>query len=686
MSDQDPLVGLKISHYDIVARIGEGAMGVVYRARHDTLERQVAIKFLAAHLSVNTDYVARFLREARAAAKLHHSGLIAVHDAGTEDGIYYIVMEYVEGYDLARLLKNNQVFTQAEVVRHGLKAAEALAYAHQHNIIHRDIKPENLILTSNGEIKVADLGLAKQLDDPDASVTMAGTVVGTPYYVSPEQIRGDKDIDARADIYSLGVTLFHLITRRPPFEGESSADIMSKHLTEASPTASDFNSNVSPEFSRVLLKMMAKEVKDRFQSMEEVRVVLDHLAHGRIHKIAAMLGSASPVESATKPSSPTARSTKRTLRVPEAPSTQAVEGIPVATPISPSVEDDSVSAKSQVSPWIPPALKITPEVQPAVKLQLKNPAKKPPEEVKILPGAPPPTHIFADSPSEDVGKPPKTSTSFFRALGRLVMFLAAFALIYGGYSLLRQSQSASAVQKPPLPVSPRTPPPSARPKLSVQDWLNAARKGDLSTLQTFLNKGVDIQAADTNGWTALLCATHESQIETVRWLLEHQANTAAIHSEGRTALMEAASRGDVAILSLLLQNGAAVDGRGLGGRTALMEASSRNHTEAMTLLLEKGSDINAINSNGWTALMDAASDDNKTSVDYLLAKGADVNIRSKSGYTPLMWAAKNGNRTIVELLLSKGADVNAHDIEGKSVLSLADPKVKDILKAAGARE
>ncbi len=287
MADPDPLVGQHVSNYEILRRLGQGGMGVVYLARHVTLERNVAIKFLAGQLSSNPDYVNRFLREARAAARLNHPNIISVYDAGAEDEVYYFVMEYVEGRDFSHLLKERKIFPEIEVLQHVRKAADAMAYAHQAGIVHRDLKPENLILTAGGEVKVGDLGLAKQVNDESSSLTMSGTVMGTPFYISPEQVRGAHDVDGRTDIYSLGATLYHLVTGSVPYRGTSPAEIMSKHLTEPFPWPQAVNPNVSEGLCRVLYKMMAKEAAERFQSMDEVSRVLGGLIEGRGTQIAA---------------------------------------------------------------------------------------------------------------------------------------------------------------------------------------------------------------------------------------------------------------------------------------------------------------------------------------------------------------------------------------------------------------
>lgn len=287
MPEPDPLVGQRVSNYEIIRRLGQGGMGVVYLARHVTLERSVAIKFLAGQLSSNQDYVDRFLREARSAAKLNHPNIISVYDAGSQDDVYYFVMEYVEGQDFARLLKQMKRFPELDAIGHVRKAADAMAYAHQAGIIHRDLKPENLILTTNGEVKVGDLGLAKEVNADDSSLTMSGVVMGTPFYISPEQVRGARDVDHRTDIYSLGATLYHLVTGGVPYRGSSPAEIMSKHLTEPFPWPQAVNPELSEAVCRVMYKMMAKEPGERFSTMHEVSQVLGEIVSGQATQIAA---------------------------------------------------------------------------------------------------------------------------------------------------------------------------------------------------------------------------------------------------------------------------------------------------------------------------------------------------------------------------------------------------------------
>ncbi len=289
MSDPDSLIGQRVAQYEIVRHLGRGGMGVVYLARHLTLEREVALKFLSPHMATDKDYIDRFLREARAAARLNHPNIIAVYDAGNEDGVYFFVMEYVEGRDASQLLKERKVFTESEALQLIRTAALALAHAHKAGIVHRDIKPENLFLTKQGEVKVGDLGLAKQTHEDNSALTASGVVMGTPYYISPEQIRNARDVDNRTDIYSLGATLFHLLTGTVPYRGSSSAEVMSKHLTEPFPWPQTLRPDLTEGICRVVYKMMAKDANERFQSMEEVSDALGLLQTGQVDQVNASI-------------------------------------------------------------------------------------------------------------------------------------------------------------------------------------------------------------------------------------------------------------------------------------------------------------------------------------------------------------------------------------------------------------
>ena len=268
MTDQN-LAGRRFGAYEVLDILGSGGMGRVYRARNVTLDRVVALKTLAPQFSADSAFVQRFLKEARAAARLNHPNIVQIYDFGCEEGTYYLAMEYVDGPSLRALLGKARLNERDAVllVRH---AVAALAIAHAQGIVHRDIKPDNLMLTSRRDrLKLVDLGIAKRLDE-DQVLTQTGQAVGTPQYISPEQIRGVRDIDARADIYSLGATFFQLVTGHAPYEGTSGAMIMSMHLTHPLPDPRTYVPELSEGVCRVLRKMMAKDRDERYRDVHSL--------------------------------------------------------------------------------------------------------------------------------------------------------------------------------------------------------------------------------------------------------------------------------------------------------------------------------------------------------------------------------------------------------------------------------
>jgi eukaryotic-like serine/threonine-protein kinase len=266
----------KIPGYELIKRVGRGAMAEVWSAKQISLDRIVAVKVLPKKMSDNRDFVERFYKEGKAAAKLSHNNIVQAIDVGeSPDGLHYFVMEFVEGktlYDMMAPPPNGEgkSFSEAEALDIGIQMADALAHAHQRGLIHRDVKPKNIILTPQGIAKLTDLGLARQMDDKRAAEMESGKAYGTPYYISPEQIRGDVDIDFRADIYSLGATLYHIVTGRPPFEGETPAAVMHQHLKQPLVPADHVNTALSAGVGEIIDVAMAKRREDRYQSTEQM--------------------------------------------------------------------------------------------------------------------------------------------------------------------------------------------------------------------------------------------------------------------------------------------------------------------------------------------------------------------------------------------------------------------------------
>src|SRR5438874_3294113 len=229
------LVGRSLGQFRIVERIGSGGMATVFKAYQPTLDRYVAVKVLPAFHARDPIFVKRFVQEARSVAKLQHANIVPIHEFGEQDNITYIVMEYVDGGTLKDRLKQRPV-TVPEAVDFVIQAAEGLGCAHGHGIIHRDVKPANMLVRRDGHLLLSDFGIAKILEGT-TNLTRVGTSIGTPQYMSPEQGTGGQTqaVDRRSDIYSLGIVLFHCLTGRVPFTGDSPIAITVKHLNDPLP-------------------------------------------------------------------------------------------------------------------------------------------------------------------------------------------------------------------------------------------------------------------------------------------------------------------------------------------------------------------------------------------------------------------------------------------------------------------
>ncbi len=271
----------RLGHFKLLRKLGEGGMGTVFLAEDLNLGRQVALKVLAKKDSADTTLAARFRREAKAAGHLNHRNIAGAFEVGEDHGYCYYAMEYCDGEPLDARLKHEHVLSVETAFGIAAQVAAGLQYAHQHGIIHRDIKPGNVIVGSDGIAKILDLGLSKNLADAEKSFnTISGTALGTPHYISPEQARGDEQLDGRTDVYSLGATLFHLVTGRTPFEGATSAVVMAKHISGRVPDPREIRPELSSDAAHVILKATAKQRADRYRDCAQFMHDLERVAAG----------------------------------------------------------------------------------------------------------------------------------------------------------------------------------------------------------------------------------------------------------------------------------------------------------------------------------------------------------------------------------------------------------------------
>ncbi len=272
---KDTLIQRKrFGSFELLDKLGEGGMGAVYRARDAQMGRTVALKVLSKKVLGDQKFFDRFKREIKATASLNHPNIVTAYGAGEVDGMPYIAMEYVEGENLRSRLKKMGALKEKEALTLIKGAAAGLEHAHKNGVIHRDVKPDNILVGKDGTVKIADLGLAKSVND-DQRLTKTGTAIGTPHYISPEQARGDKKIDHRSDIYSLGATLYVMLTGQRPFHGRNNAEIMLKHLQEELENPQDIVPEISDGAERIVSRMMGKLASDRYPNCRALIADID---------------------------------------------------------------------------------------------------------------------------------------------------------------------------------------------------------------------------------------------------------------------------------------------------------------------------------------------------------------------------------------------------------------------------
>lgn len=297
------MVGQQISHYRILEKLGEGGMGVVYKAQDQRLNRPVAIKILNINLKTKEKDSLRFIHEARAASALNHPNICTIHDIGEEQDKKYIVMEFIEGETLQKILERRGSLPEKEVIDLTIQICDALAPVHSNGIIHRDIKPDNIIITGKKNIKIMDFGLAKVISDktediyqknsievnyhdlePSSLKTTIGSLIGTVTYMSPEQATGKK-VDHRSDIFSLGIVLFELLTGKLPFEAETKIDVISKIIHEEIPYMTANDKQVSSKMVQVVDRMLKKNPDERYNDVQELSIELNNIKLGQKRKL-----------------------------------------------------------------------------------------------------------------------------------------------------------------------------------------------------------------------------------------------------------------------------------------------------------------------------------------------------------------------------------------------------------------
>ncbi|MFP5351776.1 MAG: Stk1 family PASTA domain-containing Ser/Thr kinase [Actinomycetota bacterium] len=285
--------------YEVIEKVGQGGMAEVYRARDDLLGREVAVKVLAERLSNDRSFVERFRREAQAAANLSHPNIVSLYDFGNDDAAYFIVMEMIDGRGLEAVISEDGPLLPERAAEIAADVARALERAHTAGLVHRDIKPSNIMITSYGQTKVTDFGIARALGDGEQTMTQTGMVIGTASYLSPEQAQGNP-VDARSDVYALGCVLYEMLTGRAPFQGDTPLSIAYKHVREDAEKPSSVNPDVPDALDAITMKALAKNPDNRYQSAREMHDDLQRFISGQqVHATPLLAGTTTVAPAAT---------------------------------------------------------------------------------------------------------------------------------------------------------------------------------------------------------------------------------------------------------------------------------------------------------------------------------------------------------------------------------------------------
>jgi serine/threonine protein kinase len=281
--DYGLIPGDRLDGFVLRKRIGSGGMGDVWLADQESMQRECAVKVLSPDLTVHQEFINRFMQEVKSTGKLQHTNIVTSYYAGESDGIYYLAMECVSGENLDAILDRDRQMDETTVLKVARSAANALEYAwEEQKLIHRDIKPSNIMIDDTKTVKILDFGIAKSLDANNTShLTQTGAILGTPYYMSPEQASRKIALDCRSDIYSMGAVMYHLLSGEPPFQGDTPVGILAQHLSGTSVPLRRMVPNISPPTAALVEKMMQKDPARRFQNWGEVRKEIDRILQGK---------------------------------------------------------------------------------------------------------------------------------------------------------------------------------------------------------------------------------------------------------------------------------------------------------------------------------------------------------------------------------------------------------------------
>ena len=697
-----------IGGYQILGELGHGAMGVVYHGRDPAIGRPVAIKVIRIQAESTAEEGAelrqRLIREASAAGKLSHPGIVTIYQLGEEGQDVFVVMEFVQGASLQQLIGAKPGLDRARALEIIRQIAEGLDYAHRAGIVHRDIKPGNILVREDGCVKIADFGLAKMVQDHTRSLTAVGVSLGSPAYMSPEQIRAEQ-IDGRSDQFSLGILAYQLLAGHLPFSGDTAHAVMYQIVASdplAPPGACE---NLSPQIVAALKKALAKNAADRYPNCIAFarELAVEQAASAAVSDAPTVKVASLPSSSHTAPTGPPAKA-KSSLLVP---AILALVVILAGGGYWLFHSKGSSAPGATASPATNPASKPDPPLLVAIQEGRLEDAKS-----LIAKGA-------------DVNAANATGiTPLIRAAGDLPNNSAAVTLLLEkgasveaqnnrGETALYRAASEGKDDAIRLLLAHKANP-NAKANDGTTPLLAAVISGHASAMkalmdaggdieiadargnralmiaaegprgilnnapfvQTLLDKGAKIEAQDEQGRTALYRAATERKTDAVRVLIDKKANVNARANNGGTPLLEAVVHGSLPTVQLLLEHGADVDQADAQANTPLMVAAEGNgympnNAPMVAALLGAKAKIDLQDARGRSALYRAAAEGKEDALRVLLDKKANINLKASDGSSPLLAAVTSGGVGAATLLADRAADVNAADASGNTPLMAA---------------
>jgi serine/threonine protein kinase/ankyrin repeat protein len=658
-SDNNPA---RIGGYEILGELGRGAMGVVYHARDAAIGRPVAIKVIRIDAGTSAEEGAqlrqRLIREASVAGKIYHPGIVTVHQLGEEGSNVFIVMEFVEGSSLERLLTHNPKFERGWALDILAQIAVALDYAHRAGVVHRDIKPANILVRSDGRVKIADFGIAKMTASATSGMTAAGVSIGSPAYMSPEQIQA-AEVDGRSDQFALATIAFQMLAGRMPFRGTTAHTLMFQ-IVMADPFEPQVDdAPLAPAVRAVLTRALAKKAPDRFPDCASFIQALTDAASGAIPIVQS---SAEKIEPAPQKTLKKPKESRSWMFPP------IVGGLLTAGLIGMGIyyfahrkEPIAASIESTTTPIPTPAPAPTASPTPAPE----PPPRATPVPVKAANEIKPAT-------------PKKPTAAAIAAEPTPVPPLALHAAVANGKIEVVKSLLANGANINETDPSGSTP-------LMLAAEGNAHLPNNLPMVAALIDARASLEARDSQGRTALHRATAEGRIDAVRLLADSGAILNNKANDGATPLFYAVEFGKLPILELLIAHHAQVDAADAAGNTPLMIASIgnahlQNNTPMVEALLNAGAKVDILDPRGRSALHRASAEAKPDAVRVLLEHHAKPNLRAKDGSTPLIQAVTFGRPVVAQVLLNHGADVDLADSNDNTPLMIAadtSPYIKD---------